>query len=306
MTASAPTLPHHQLINGLNHTPPPPISDFTSKFGTLVPKGTSIPSSWGTTRFYNFAPNSRPSASIIIKLHGGGTPAVAFTYLARRPTKSGLHVVTYDLWGNGISSTPFETHTPALMHAQLLELLSYLRWPSAHIIGFSIGGSIAATFTALYPHMAETLTLISPAGLLRKADRGWWEKLNPQPETGWEERVKKGELDTVAVEIWQRENHAGHVASLVSMWNYAGVYDQHESYRLLAKSKVEVLVLVGSEDDVFPEEMLRRGLGSVGWKGDIKVVEGAGHGIIGSHSQDVGRLLEELWRGGKLFGWPLR
>lgn len=64
------------------------------------------------------------------------------------------------------------------MHAQLLELLSYLRWPSAHIIGFSIGGSIAATFTALYPHMAETLTLISPAGLLRKADRGWWEKLS--------------------------------------------------------------------------------------------------------------------------------
>ncbi|KAH7356477.1 Alpha/Beta hydrolase protein [Rhexocercosporidium sp. MPI-PUGE-AT-0058] len=226
----------------------------------------------GTTRFYNFSPNSPASARRVIMLYGGGTPALGFTSLARQLTESGNHVVTYDLWGHGLSSTPLKAHTPALMHVQLLELLSYLRWSSAHIIGFSIGGSIAATFTAFHPHVAESLTLISPAGLLRKADRGWWEKLimffinggrDTQPEPGWEERVKKGEMDGVAVETWQRENHGGHVASLVSMWNYAGVYDQHDSYKLLAESGVEILVLVGSEDGVFPEGMLRRELGAV-------------------------------------------
>lgn len=71
-------------------------------------------------------------------------------------------------------------------------------------------------------------------------------------------------MDGVAVEMWQRENHRGHVASLVSMWNYAGVYDQHASYKLLAESGMEVLVLVGSEDGVFPEEMLRSELGKAG------------------------------------------
>ncbi|PVH80670.1 alpha/beta-hydrolase [Cadophora sp. DSE1049] len=319
MTSSAPTLPHPSLISSLNHIPPPPIQEYISKFRNLLTEGTSIPSSWGTTRFYDFSPKFPSSARRVIMLHGGGTPAVTFTSLARELTKSGNHVVTYDLWGHGLSSTPLETHTPAIMHTQLLELLAYLRWSSAHIIGFSIGGSIAATFTAIHPCMVESLTLISPAGLLRKADRGWWERLSmdgyfgfewlrrrkvmffinggrdPQPKQGWEERVKNGEMDGVAVEAWQRENHGGHVASLVSMLNYAGVYDQHANFKLLGEQDVRALVLVGSEDGVFPEEMLRRELGGVGWKGEIKVVEGAGHGIVGSHFEDAGKLLDEFW-----------
>ncbi|KAH7407916.1 Alpha/Beta hydrolase protein [Cadophora sp. MPI-SDFR-AT-0126] len=285
MTSSAPGPPHASLINGLNHIPLPPVQDFVSKFDNLLPEGSSIPSSLGTTRFYDCSPRSTSSARRVMMLHGGGTPAVAFSSLARQLNKSRNHVVTYDLWGHGPFSSPLETHAPALMHPRPLKLLSYLRWTSAHIMGFSIGRSIAARFTAVHPHMVESRTLLSLAGLLREKDRGWWERLSmdghvfrPRKErsaakNGMKERVRAGAVDSVTVETWQRENHGGHVASWL-----------HATYKVLTESDVRVLVLVGSEDGVFPEEMLRRELGG-----------GAGHGIVGSHFENVERLVEEFW-----------
>jgi pimeloyl-ACP methyl ester carboxylesterase len=240
MTDLAPTLPPLTLINGLNHIPPPPIKESESEFEGILPEGKSIPSSWGTTRYYDFLPDASPSARRVILIHGGGTPAIGLAPLALKLAAASNHVVAYDLWAHGLSSTPLEPHTPALFHTQLLELLSALKWSSAHILGFSIGGSIAATFAALHHQVAESVTLVACAGQGRKSDRPWLDNLileggwglewlsgrkimtfvngsNPQVKPDLKERVLKGEVDTVAVEKWERETHKGHVASLVSI-----------------------------------------------------------------------------------------
>jgi pimeloyl-ACP methyl ester carboxylesterase len=155
--------------------------------------------------------------------------------------------------------------------------------------------------------------------LLRKSDRGWldafiedggwgreWlarrkivdgvEGLNAKPEEGWKERLKEGVVDTVAVETWERENHGGHVVSIVGMFR-DGVFDQHEAYRALAKSEMKALVMIGSEDRVFEEKMMKRELESVGWKSGVRVVEGAGHGIVRSHVGEVAGVVEEFLSG---------
>lgn len=306
------------LLNGLNHIPPPSLSEFDSLFGGYLPPGATIPSSWGETRYYDFAPNSPPSARRIILIHGGGTCAIGMAPLAFKLTEAGNHVVIYDLWGHGLSSTPLETHTPALLHAQLLELLAHLGWGKVHLLGFSIGGSVAATFAARHADVVESLVIVAGAGLWKKIERGWWNGLvvdggwglegmsrrkimnyvhgtNPHVKPDWKERLLKGEIDTAPIQKWERETHKGHVASLVSMFRYAGVYDQHEEYRKLARGDVPMLVILGEKDLVIEPEPTKRELSKLDWTGKITIVDGATHEIVRSHTQKVADLVSEMW-----------
>jgi pimeloyl-ACP methyl ester carboxylesterase len=306
------------LLNGLNHIPPPSVAEFDSVFGGYLPQGASLPSSWGLTRYYDFAPNAPPSARRVVLLHGGGTCAIGMAPLAFKLTEAGNHVVIYDLWGHGLSSTPLEPHTPALMHAQLLELLVHLGWSKVHLLGFSMGGSMVTTFTAKHSDVVESLTIVAGLGLLRKSERGWWDALimdggwglegmsrrkimsfvngsNLQVNPDWKEKLLKGEVDTAPILKWERETHKGHVASTVSMFRYTGVYDQHEEYRKLATGDVPVLVVLGEKDHVIEAEYTRSELLKLGWKGEIKVVEGATHELPRSHPQEVAEHAGKMW-----------
>lgn len=41
-----------------------------------------------------------------------------------------------------------------------------------HVVGYSLGGGIAANFAAAFPHMVETLILLAPAGVIRPENIG--------------------------------------------------------------------------------------------------------------------------------------
>jgi pimeloyl-ACP methyl ester carboxylesterase len=320
MASSAPILPHPPSKNGLNHIPAPSADSFDAEFGGLLPPGTTIPSSWGSIRYYAFTPSSPPTGRNLILIHVGGTPALGLAPLALALAGKGENVVAYDSWGHGLSSTPLAPHTPALYHHQLLELLSHLQWTSAHILGFSLGGSIAASFTVTHPKAVDSLVLVAPAGLLKKSDRslfdafiedgGWgreWlarrkiidaiERLDAKPQEGWRERLKKGEVNTVSIETWEREFHKGHVASIVGAFRDGGVFDMHEVYRLLGKNEIRTLVVLGDKNGVFGKAMMTRELEGVGWKKEVKVVERAGHEIVRSHVGEVVKIVGEFWSG---------
>ncbi|KAF7871627.1 hypothetical protein EAF04_003734 [Stromatinia cepivora] len=184
-------------------------------------------------------------------------------------------------------------------------------------IGFNLGRSILATFTALYPHIAESATIIAGAGLWRKNGSGWWNNLrsdgewildessentiidelegNDPSRVGWKERLRSAEVESEPIERWERENHAGHKASVVSIFRYGNVFDQHESYRKLVNSNLKILVMVGENDSSFPPGFVKRELRALGWKKDVKQVDGAGHSIVRSHPQEVAGFIEEFW-----------
>jgi pimeloyl-ACP methyl ester carboxylesterase len=202
------------------------------------------------------------------------------------------------------------------MHAQLLELLAYLGWSRVNLLGFSMGGSIAATFTACHPEVVESLILVAHGGLWRKAERGWWDGLiidggwglewlsvprildniegKPTPKPDWKERWIKGEASPAAVVKWQREEHRGHVAGVVSMWRHL-LYDQHVEFGKLVGSAVKVLVVLGELDPVIETEATKRALEALGWKEKIEVIGGGTHEVVRSHAQEVADLAGELW-----------
>lgn len=318
--ASVLTLPQPITQNGLNYIPGPSPEEFDAEFGGLLPPGETIPSSWGSTRCYTFAPTSPATGRNIVLVQGGGTSSIGMAPLAFALADKGENVVTYDTWGHGCSSTPLAPHVPALYHHQLLEVLSHLQWTSAHILGFSLGGSVLTTFAVDHPKAVKSLTLVAPAGLLRKADRSWYDAFiedggwgrewfaerkivgavegDARPKEGWKEQLKERKIDTNAVQAWQRERHAGHKATIVGAWRNAGVFDLHGTYRSLAERGDRALVVLGGEDSVFPETFMRKQLKSVGWKEEhVKAVKGATHEIVRSHIKEVVEVVEEFWKG---------
>ncbi|KAH9205453.1 Alpha/Beta hydrolase protein [Leptodontidium sp. 2 PMI_412] len=326
---NVPALPHLFQLNRKTSIPPPPSSSFDAQFGGVLPPAQTLTTYHGTTTYY-IIPPSHPSPSSspprkAVLVHGVGTPAIGLLPLATLLAASSIPttVLIYDIWGHGLSSTPLATHTPGLFHIQILGLLSHLQWTRAHFIGFSFGGIIVASFAQFHASVVQSLVLIAPAGLLRRASQsvwtrflnfggwGWgWEAfsakriydfLGPGPvEEGWEKNFKERGLDAIprnAVQVWEKENHDGHVASLVSMYRYGGIYDMHETYRAVAKSGLETLVLLGETDGFFEKDLMMGELEGLGWKGEVKVVEGVGHGVVAEKTKETEELVVKFWDG---------
>ena len=240
--------------------------------------------------------------------------------LALGLTAAGNHVVAYDMWGNGLSSSPLAPHTPALAHFQLLELLSHLKWETVNLIGVSLGGSTVATFTAIHPNVVESLILLAPGGLWRMSKRPWYERFllkggwgmewllrkvimsyitgpDPEPKPGWKERLKEGEVDITAVENFNKANHVGYFMSVVSASVYGGVMDQHELFGLLPTSGVDVLVVLAEKDTIIDPEETRRELEELKWNGGLETIAGAEHSLARVNAKEVAAFAIKFWDG---------
>ncbi|KAF7961087.1 hypothetical protein EAE96_000754 [Botrytis aclada] len=311
------SLPPPFLINGLSYISPPSAQAFEEEFAGILPPGKDIHSSRGTIHYYVFNPSASSNTPKVLLIHGIGTCALGVAPLARQLTASGSHVVIYDLWGHGNSSTPLEAHTPALMHVQILEVLSHLGWLKAHFVGFSLGGSILATFAAGHALVVESAVVVAGAGLWKKENSGWWSRLRRDGDwivdgesdhtiieelegyapsnRNWKEAFQQGEFVSEPIEQWQRENHKGHEASVVSMFKYGNIFDQHESYEKLIESGIKILVIVGELDPLFSPAFVKSELGELGWGKEILQVDGAGHRLVRTHEEVVGRFIKEFW-----------
>jgi pimeloyl-ACP methyl ester carboxylesterase len=87
-----------------------------------------------------------------------------------------------DLFGRGYSSGPSpHTHRydaslyTSQIHICLLS--SPLHWPSFTLIGYSLGGALAADFTSYFPNLVHALVLVAPGGLIRTSHTTWKSRL---------------------------------------------------------------------------------------------------------------------------------
>lgn len=70
-------------------------------------------------------------------------------------------VVTCDLRGYGVSPPPEE---PFAHHEDLREVLEHLGIRSTHLLGLSMGASVAMDFTLMFPEMVDQLVLCAALG----------------------------------------------------------------------------------------------------------------------------------------------
>jgi pimeloyl-ACP methyl ester carboxylesterase len=323
-----PALPHPFQLDGQVSIPPPLAEDFNGLFGGVLPLAHTVASYWGVTTYYLIQPSHpNPSTSDpprrVVLIHGLGTPAIGLLPLATLLAASSTPttVLIYDNWGHGLSSTPLTAHVPGLFHSQILHLLSHLQWTSAHFLGYSLGGIIAASFAQYHRSLVESLVLVAPSGLLKRSHLsvwarfvewggwGWgWESISarkiygfigPGPaEEGWEKKFKEKGLDAIpreAVQVWEREKHSGHMSSLISSYRYGGLYDSHDIYASIAKSDIATLTLLGENDGFFEVEYMKKELESLAWVGKVQVVNGVGHGVIAEKVKEVRDSVLAFW-----------
>ena len=301
--------------------PGPSESFFTQSFGTLLPPAKYLHTNNGKAAYYEMPPSSpgtNPDALLdrVLFIHGVQTPALGMFPLAHALHTSfpAAHFVLFDLWGHGLSDTPTVPYEAALFHQLIDALLDHLNWPAAHLVGYSFGGALTVGYVASRPSRVNSFTLVAPAGLLHfvnftaeqqvhirdggdeVATRNCvLEILEGGPlvvPSDWKERVAQGEVVAQAVKEWQMREHPGHTASVVAVFRDGGVMDRDEEFVRAVGTGLKNLVILGEKDDVCSKEQLD----GLGFK-DVKVVEGAGHGVVRERVPEVVAFIVDFWRG---------
>lgn len=130
---------------------------------------------YGTIRVYEFGPEQGRK---VLMVHGISTSCMTLSDIAHSLVEKGCRVMMFDLFGRGFSDAPGDLpYDTRLFVTQMLLVLasSPLAWTGNDaftLIGYSLGGGIGANFAATYPHMVETLILLSPSGLIRPENIG--------------------------------------------------------------------------------------------------------------------------------------
>ncbi len=109
----------------------------------------------------------------IVLLHGLG--ATGDSWQLQRPAleKAGYRLLAPDLRSFGKS--PYPGHTSiAEMAGDVRELLDALHLPKAHIIGISLGGTVALQFALEAPDRVDKLILVNTFARLRPKSPGVW------------------------------------------------------------------------------------------------------------------------------------
>jgi len=111
----------------------------------------------------------RSSKGVLMCVHGFSSEADVFEEFAEYFTARGYSVLSMDLYGRGYSESPDDNiaHDPSFYNGQLVELLYAIGLSDIplHVVGFSMGGSIAMIFAKHFPAKVKSLTLFAPAGL---------------------------------------------------------------------------------------------------------------------------------------------
>jgi pimeloyl-ACP methyl ester carboxylesterase len=141
-----------------------------------IPGGRDVDTPHGRTRVYEWGPEQGRK---VLFVHGISTPCISLAALAARLARQGCRVMLFDLYGRGYSDTPdprVYRQDIGLYSAQILSALATSRvdWMAGFtLVGYSLGGGIAASFTYHYPALVDSLVLIAPSGVMRRSRISW-------------------------------------------------------------------------------------------------------------------------------------
>jgi pimeloyl-ACP methyl ester carboxylesterase len=144
-----------------------PYRDETTTLNNETRKGANAGGSFISlpSGFTHYELSNPDAENTVVLVHGFSVPSFIFDPTFKFLTDSGFRVLRYDLFGRGFSDRPHARFNIDLFDKQLSDLLDALRFTSPiNLIGLSMGGPVAATFTGRHPERVRSLTLIDPSG----------------------------------------------------------------------------------------------------------------------------------------------
>jgi len=229
---------------------------------------------------------------VAVCVHGLTTASYVWGPLAEGLGHMGFRVLVYDLYGRGFSDRPKGAQDSAFFTRQLDELLEDQGVEGEiTLLGYSMGGAIAAAFAAEQAGRIRQLVLLAPAGLghdlgpladmAEKYDfLGRWMVLGFYPKSLRRaiegERHQPGAARGITDQQIAESRLKGFAPAVLA--SLRGILDEdlEEPHRALAGAGVPVLAIWGEEDDTIPLSCKDR---LAEWNPDARqdVIEGAGH-----------------------------
>jgi pimeloyl-ACP methyl ester carboxylesterase len=232
-----------------------------------------------------------------------------FSSMASALVPQGYDVLTFDLFGFGMSASPHKRFNSKLYVRQTLDLLALLGYPKDHkfsLVGFSMGGLVAMEIARRYAERVIRLLLVAPAGLVslspaeKAGIRGLrlaralripaasWVGLRARSNSGssvedFEPDVRDPELAKEAgLRNYERynSNRAKYAKSWLKSVRDIDLSGNRKVYEGLAESKVETLFIWGDCDETTPWADVENDLRSLFPKAPVILVNGAGHGLL--------------------------
>jgi 3-oxoadipate enol-lactonase len=100
----------------------------------------------------------RGTGAPLVMIHGAQGDQTMFNDLAAE-FAGDFHVLTFDQRGSGLSDKPHTDYSIALLADDTAALMEHVGFPTAHIIGVSMGGTIAQELAIRHPHKVRSLIL---------------------------------------------------------------------------------------------------------------------------------------------------
>ncbi|WP_368073624.1 alpha/beta hydrolase [Tateyamaria omphalii] len=261
--------------------------------------GQSALLSQGTTHFEWLGPERGPVA---VCVHGLTTPSFVWYGMARGLALLGFRVLVYDLYGRGFSDRVRGAQTAEFFEQQLVDLLAHERVTEpVTLLGYSMGGAIAAHFTARYPAHVKQLILLAPAGMVELTGGklalardvpvlGDWLFLATYP---WilrrgisQEAGQPSSVDDIHELQHAETARRGFFPAVLSSLRGVLRNTCDQQHRAIGAAGVPVLAIWGEEDDVIPLSS-KETLAHWNPMAQQSVIAGAGHGLTHTHTDAV-------------------
>lgn len=224
----------------------------------------TVESNSGSTRFESQGDRRNPSIILIHSFNG-----FLETWQPNIDTlvKAGYHVVTYDLFGRGLSDRPLRPLTLKVFHEQINALRKHLDIQGpVHLAGASFGAVIAADYALTYPEQVKSLVFSGPAGWPNPDDNT--AKLIGIPHLAdllffyagkplLQSKISTYLLDDREADwtqaYWKVYYQYGGVArTALSTLRHSPVQDYRYGWKKLGKTEIPVLFIWGRQDSSFP------------------------------------------------------
>lgn len=269
--------------------------------------GNFAPLSRGVTHYQWHGPARGP---IAVCVHGLTTPSFVWGGLtaghsgglAAGLVAKGYRVLTYDLYGRGFSDRPEGPQDRSFFIQQLEELLAHEGISGdITLVGYSMGGAIATTYTAAHPDQIRELVLLASAGLQHEPGKitryirdhpglGDWLMLALFPyqhRRGCEAERRLPSTVPDVVDLQKNElRYRGYIPAVLASLRGILSEDLSADLRQIHRQGVPMLAIWGAEDTVIPISALGR-MTKEARSARQEVIETAGHGLPYTHTDAV-------------------
>lgn len=246
----------------------------------------------------------------VVLIHGLATPYFIWDNNYNALVKAGFRVVRYDHYGRGFSDRPDVVYDINLYDQQLLELLRKLevKMP-VHLVGLSMGGAVAVTFTDRHPEMVSKLGLIAPAGFPIKIP--FVIKLAEVPlvsdyfmavigDAVLLSEIKGAFAEPERLSEFEEKfkvqmQYRGFKRAILSTLRNMHMHSLSETYKRVGKQKKPVLLIWGRNDHVLPftnSEKVKEAIPHL----KFYAIQGAGHNSNYENPEIVNPLLLRFFR----------